>query len=260
MANNIVNGYELIPGADLHGANLQGSDLDGANLQGADLHGANLQGADLAGANLRHANLQGANLQGATLRLADLTGADLTGAILYSTDLSVANLTGANLTGADLEGVFFMNANLTGANLTDANLTGAHIDGAIFQDAILNGPNLELVQVAARPRPPPAPIEGRAYEIHNAWNALNIDDITRFLQEFNTSNATVNEKTIDLIALPFKTRINIIESLPTTLINKVIKYIEKYKTLSNDREYITFLFEYKYPLEKLKNFFVPQIT
>lgn len=33
-----------------------------------------------------------------------------------------------------------------------------------------------------------------------------------------------------------------------------LKYIEKYKTLSNDREYITFLFEYKYPLEKLKNF------
>ena len=33
-----------------------------------------------------------------------------------------------------------------------------------------------------------------------------------------------------------------------------LKYIQKYKTLSNDREYITFLFEYKYPLEKLKNF------
>ena len=33
-----------------------------------------------------------------------------------------------------------------------------------------------------------------------------------------------------------------------------LKYIEKYKTLSNDREYITFLFEYKYSLEKLKNF------
>jgi hypothetical protein len=33
-----------------------------------------------------------------------------------------------------------------------------------------------------------------------------------------------------------------------------LKYIEKYKTLLNDREYITFLFEYKYSLEKLKNF------
>jgi hypothetical protein len=33
-----------------------------------------------------------------------------------------------------------------------------------------------------------------------------------------------------------------------------LKYIEKYKTLLNNREYITFLFEYKYSLEKLKNF------
>ena len=209
MANNIVNGYELIPGADLPGIELAGSsfrgDLHGANLSGANLFSsifngvnlqdANLQDADLEDAYFRRANLRGANLRGANFRNADLTGADLTGADLWGADLTGAKLIGANLTGANLTGASLRSARLDGADLTGARLDGAILNGAIFQDAILNGRNLEIVQ-AARPRPPPAPIEGRAYEIHNAWNALNIDDITRFLQEFNTSNATVNEKTI----------------------------------------------------------------
>lgn len=36
--------------------------------------------------------------------------------------------------------------------------------------------------------------------------------------------------------------------------NQNLKYIEKYKTSINDRDYITFLFEYKYSLEKIKDF------
>ena len=61
-------------------------------------------------------------------------------------------------------------------------------------------------------------------ELRNIVGETFINELVKYI-----SQITVNEKTIDLIALPFKTRINIIESLPTTLINKVIKYIEKYR-------------------------------
>ena len=59
-----VNGYEIGPGADLTGANLEGADLTGAKLVHVDLHSANLIGANLSGANLIRANAEGANLEG----------------------------------------------------------------------------------------------------------------------------------------------------------------------------------------------------
>ena len=173
MANNI-NGYELVPGADLHDANLAGIVFRG-DLHGADLHGADLTGADLTGANLQNVNLWAANLQG-------------------------ARLGGANLRRANLQGASLRNADLTGADLTGAYLTGAILNGAIFQDAILNGRNLEIVQAAlarqAAPAAQPAPIEGRAYEIHNYFDTLDMNEITRFLQEFNGRTADLNQRTV----------------------------------------------------------------
>jgi hypothetical protein len=172
MANNI-NGYELVPGADLHDANLAGIVFTG------DLHGADLRGADLTGA-----DLTGANLQDVNLRAADLTG---------------ARLGGANLQGANLQGASLRNAHLDGAILTSAILTGAILNGAIFQDAILNGRNLEIVQAAqARQAAPAAPaaIEGRAYEIHNYFDTLDMAEITRFLQEYNVRSADLNQRTM----------------------------------------------------------------
>ena len=47
-----INGYEIKPGANLWGANLEGADLWGANLRNAYLEGANLEGADLEGADV----------------------------------------------------------------------------------------------------------------------------------------------------------------------------------------------------------------
>jgi len=82
---------DLVPGADLSGANLRGRDLAGLDLSGADLSGADLREARLAGTNLREANLRGANL----------TGADLTGSTLDWADLSdVQGLTDAMLASA----------------------------------------------------------------------------------------------------------------------------------------------------------------
>src|SRR4030067_1094410 len=57
----IVNGYTIVPGADLSGANLFGADLSRANLLGANLLGANLSGPNLSGANLSGANLSRTN-------------------------------------------------------------------------------------------------------------------------------------------------------------------------------------------------------
>jgi hypothetical protein len=73
----IVNGYQIGPGAKLHGAKLAGANLAGANLVVANLRNADLSGANLAGANLEGAGLSGANFVGANLEGADLRGADL---------------------------------------------------------------------------------------------------------------------------------------------------------------------------------------
>ncbi len=70
--------YEIKPGADLKGANLERADL-----LGADLYFANLKEADLRGADLKEANLLGANLKEADLREANLLEANLED-IMYS--------------------------------------------------------------------------------------------------------------------------------------------------------------------------------
>ena len=68
---------DIVPYADLRGADLRGADLYGADLRGADLRGADLYSANLRGANLYDADLRGANLRGADLRDANLRGANL---------------------------------------------------------------------------------------------------------------------------------------------------------------------------------------
>ena len=85
----------IVPRADLYGADLTRTDLTCAALTRTDLAHANLNGAALT-----RADLYGANLTRTDLTHADLTCADLTHANLYGANLSGANLTGANLTGA----------------------------------------------------------------------------------------------------------------------------------------------------------------
>ena len=111
----LINGYNIVPGANLIGANLRGTNLRGAFMPGVDLTDAILEEA-----NLRDANLRGTNLRGAFM-----PGADLRDAILRD-----ANLRGADLRGADLRG-----ANLRGADLRGANITGADLTGAILPEA-----------------------------------------------------------------------------------------------------------------------------
>jgi uncharacterized protein YjbI with pentapeptide repeats len=130
---------ELIQGLDL----LKGADLSRTILGWAILGGANLEGANLEGANLKLANLYEANLYEANLKKATLKLANLEGTILYEANLEGANLEWAILKRADLKGAKLGGANLGGANLYDAILKGAILKGAILKGAILEGADLE---------------------------------------------------------------------------------------------------------------------
>jgi len=141
--------YEIAPGADLRGADLQGeilreASLIGANLKQADLRGTDFEGSNFSGADLTEANLEGAHLWRANFSGANLAEANLGGACLNpfgvnpGANFSGANLTGANLTGAGFEGANLTGANLTGANLGGARLTGANLRGANLKEATLS--------------------------------------------------------------------------------------------------------------------------
>ena len=45
---------------------------------------------------------------------------------------------------------------------------------------------------------------------------------------------TIDEKTLDLSTVTFKSRLKTIETLPASLIQKVIEYIEEYKKVVDD--------------------------
>ena len=199
-------------GADLRGANLQNTrfiranlqrvnnlqhavNLRDAYLQGADLRniptlrnalenidvrGFNLEDANLLGAELQGINLQGINLRNAELRTIELQGADLRGADLRGADLRFANLN-------DI--VFDEHTNFRGADLRRTAINaGVRFEGAIMDDVAHNN-NLLVQEPAQVP-------QGRAYEVHNYFNALDIDAIREFVQKFNVDNNDINGNTI----------------------------------------------------------------
>ena len=204
----IVNGYTILPGASLIGAQLQGENLRGFDLTGADLRGANLRdsvltGATLTGAQLLFAHLEGANLTGAVLTNAKLQGAHLEGVDLQrldlrGVDLKDAVLTGANLTGSDLRGAQLQHADLTGAVLTDAKLQGAHLEGATLNvEQMIYAQTQRAILFHEIPEENDDVPQGRAFEIHNYFKTLDIDEITKFLERNNkTSVNTITVNTI----------------------------------------------------------------
>jgi len=64
-------------------------------------------------------------------------------------------------------------------------------------------------------------------ELRNIVGETFINEIAKFI-----SNITIKDSTIDLLTLDFKNRIKIIENLPTSIINDVIKYIEQYRKIA----------------------------
>lgn len=63
-------------------------------------------------------------------------------------------------------------------------------------------------------------------ELRNTIGETFINELTKYIVSIK-----VNESTIDLNQHNFKTRIKLVEQLPTTCINGVLKFIERYKDL-----------------------------
>lgn len=128
----VQNGYILVPGANLAGADLRNADLSHLNLDEADLSGAILRGADLSNSSMTDADLTGA----------DFTSANLTNSWLRGTLMVNTNFTFADLTGVQLYDNTVSFSKFNGANLTDANLSNTHITASEFYRSDLSNTNL----------------------------------------------------------------------------------------------------------------------
>lgn len=118
--DGVVSLEDLVPGADLAGADLREHDLSemdltGCNLFGADLRGCGMQDTILDGAKLQHAKLDGALAVGASFRDAPLEWASTTHAHLYMADFEGAALHETNMHGADIRLANFHEARILGA-------------------------------------------------------------------------------------------------------------------------------------------------
>lgn len=71
-------------------------------------------------------------------------------------------------------------------------------------------------------------------ELRNTIGETFINEITKYISELK-----INEQTIDLNKFSFKDRIKIVEQLPATSINQILKYIEDYKALTSPLLYHT---------------------
>jgi len=204
--------------AILRGANLQGAILNGTNLQWTDFTNANLEGANLERADLYESILEGANLRNANLRNASLQDALLINANLNGADLRNADMRGTDLRGADLRNANLENANISRGFLNNADLRGANLLGTVIHRSIMTGANTEGIDqnILARalrrvPRrqqmPTPQALVrerqalaqarerreqiaqaqgvaavGLAYEIHNAYDKINVPDLVSFFE------------------------------------------------------------------------------
>ena len=160
-----INGYLIVPGADLTGAKLsvfelRDTDLRTINFEEADLSDTNFTGSNLAEtlfwrANLRSTNFTNANLSSTSFWEANLEGAVLTDTTIGSTtgnggdeytDFLIANLRGADLSDNDWSG--FEPIDMSKANLEQANLSGGTfmftLDEASLVGANLRGTHLTV--------------------------------------------------------------------------------------------------------------------
>ena len=255
LAQQIRDGtvdLQKLSGANLEGADLQGADLQRANLEGANLKKAKLQGAQLQGANLEDINaveaqFQNAKMTNAELSLSDLykanfSHADLRNAKLIETEsleeaiFEHANLQNANLWGANLEYSNFDDANLQGADLTEAklfsasfinadlrgaNLSDADVTDANFTMANLRGTNLDSVNIEEANFVPDLEDtihepQGVAFEIHNAYNKIDMDEYVKLISEMIPKNPD-----------SFYTNMNLLEFVNTKFTHFIYLFFDK---------------------------------
>ena len=221
--------------AHLRLANLTGAQLADAKLINTHLENSNLADTDLAGADLTDAHLTGATLSRAYIFMsklirANLTNAHLSRAQIVGTDLTNAKLIGATLTDADLT-----RSNLTGADLTDANLNDTNLYEAVLQDTIY-GVNINDAVYEANPGEEQEDLQedlqdyvldGPAFEIHNAFNKINIGKFMELIS-LETGNVNITYETLpEFINSNFKTFIEKHDSFSSEDKPKYIGMLEK---------------------------------
>jgi hypothetical protein len=64
-------------------------------------------------------------------------------------------------------------------------------------------------------------------ELRNTLGETFINEVTKYIHSLE-----INDTQVQLDQLDFKTRVKIVEKLPTTAINKVLKFVETYKKLT----------------------------
>ena len=215
--------------------NLDYTDYTGVTFKESFIHPSTFIGTRLICSDFSEADLRGSNFQNADLRMAILRGANLSNAILIEANLKYADLSGADLTGADLTG-----ADLRYTTLVDTDLRGCILNGALFwgstwgegtrfdDDAMAGAiieaqPDDQIVAIEAPQFYPQQQPQGVAFEIHNAFDKINMD---RYMEIINTviDDTNVEEYKRDIIGYVKWWFTEKIEELP--FVNKEIKLQE----------------------------------
>lgn len=194
-----------------------GYNLKYADLRFANLDGVNLENSILTGAILHRTNLRGANLSNCSLSNADLYNARLQGANLYNSDLDYAILTSAKL----------RNANFDYASIEYLIIDGVDDDDIIDAIEARTGrpyidPYHDLDNNNVDDDDDNRLIPGVAFEIHNAFDKININNLLADLKS-NIENSD-EPRFVEMNDNDFKSAINrdiniILESLSDADLN-----------------------------------------
>ena len=143
---------QLVPGANLTGADLSKRHWGAVNIDSAILTNGNLSRAYFSEGYLTTGEIHTKHhlndeLWASSFCGADLRGANLAGAHLMGCDFENANLDGACLDGADLRRANLRNANLESASLVGARLSEACLDGADAQAANWHNADLRACRI-----------------------------------------------------------------------------------------------------------------
>ncbi|NTG49359.1 pentapeptide repeat-containing protein [Agrobacterium rhizogenes] len=134
----------MLPGSDLHGANLAGAHFDSTDLSNANLTSANLEKATLVRTWLKNARAEGTNFAKIEAYRSDFSNVVANDATFANAELQRAEFSGAQLANVDFQKAElgradFDKAVLTGVNFSFANLSRATLSGVTIQGPVTFG-------------------------------------------------------------------------------------------------------------------------
>jgi len=147
--------------------------------------------------NFIDAHFEYANLQDAHFHDAHLERANFQNARLLNTQFNRAHLEGADFQDAVLEGADFQDAHFDNNTLFNVNNLSQQQIQQIQNLGLNLGENLNLNLELEALMQQPLINRGLAFEIHNLFDALNLNRISQYLNNFNNDNSHhINPKTI----------------------------------------------------------------